>query len=45
MEGNVKVDGQQLERRDGYGIWDIEKFNLEASSDAKVLVMEVPMNL
>ncbi len=45
LEGNVKVDGQQLERRDGYGIWDIEKFNLEASSDAKVLVMEVPMNL
>lgn len=45
LEGNVEIDGQKLERRDGYGLWDLEKFNLEASSDARVLLMEVPMQL
>jgi redox-sensitive bicupin YhaK (pirin superfamily) len=45
LEGSVEIDGQTLDRRDGYGIWDLEKFNLEASSDARVLLMEVPMQL
>jgi len=45
LEGSVDIDGQTLERRDGYGLWDLEKFSLTASSDARVLLMEVPMQL
>lgn len=45
LEGSVLINDQKLERRDGYGLWDLESFNLEASSDARVLLMEVPMQL
>ncbi len=43
LEGDVKVNDQELNRRDGYGLWDTESFSLEASTDARVLVMEIPM--
>ncbi len=43
LEGSVTVNGQTLERRDGYGLWATDGFNLEASSDAQTLIMEVPM--
>ncbi|NHF61316.1 pirin family protein [Flavobacteriaceae bacterium TP-CH-4] len=45
IEGKVEVNGQKLERRDGYGLWELEKFDLTATTDAKVLLMEVPMAL
>jgi redox-sensitive bicupin YhaK (pirin superfamily) len=45
IEGKVKVAGQDLDRRDGLGIWDVAKVDFEASSDAQLLLMEVPMNL
>lgn len=45
LEGGVKVNGQALDRRDGYGIWDAKGFDLEATEDAQVLLMEVPMSL
>ena len=31
--------------RDGMGIWDTESIDLLALSDARVLLMEVPMKL
>lgn len=43
LEGNVTVNGQALNKRDGYGMWETNSFNLKADSKAKVLVMEVPM--
>lgn len=45
LEGNVSINDQQLERRDGYGLWDLDQFTLEANSNARVLLMEVPMSL
>lgn len=45
LEGEVEINGQKLSRRDGMGIWDTDKFSLTASEDAKVLLMEVPMDL
>jgi hypothetical protein len=45
LEGEVNVEGQALSRRDGFGIWDTDTITLEASNNAKVLLMEVPMNL
>lgn len=44
LEGEVEVDGQQLGRRDGLGVWDTELSKIKASSNAEVLLMEVPMN-
>lgn len=45
LEGEVNIDGQQLDTRDGYGMWDTTNFELTANSKAKVLLMEVPMEL
>ncbi len=44
LEGNVKVNGQELEARDGFGIWDIESLKISATSDTEILLMEVPMD-
>ena len=43
IKGSVKVDGQALEQRDGLGITDFDKLTFEVTSDAEVLLMEVPM--
>ncbi|MFT6442018.1 MAG: redox-sensitive bicupin YhaK (pirin superfamily) [Salibacteraceae bacterium] len=45
LEGDVEINGEQLSLRDGMGIWDAESINLMANSDARVLLMDVPMNL
>ena len=43
LNGNLKVNDQVLNTRDGFGIWDIEKVTLIAESDTEFLIMEVPM--
>ena len=43
LEGDLTVSGQQLNRRDGLGIWDTEKISFKADSNAEFLIMEVPM--
>jgi redox-sensitive bicupin YhaK (pirin superfamily) len=43
LKGDVDVDGQVLNTRDGYGIWDTDKITIKAITDAEILVMEVPM--
>lgn len=43
LSGNVTINGHQLSSRDGLGIWEIDKFTLQADSDAEVLLMELPM--
>ena len=45
LEGDVTVDGQSLNPRDGYGIWKADNFEIRADSDARILLMEVPMRL
>jgi hypothetical protein len=44
LKGSITVDGQQLDQRDGFGVWDIELLQIIATTDAEVLLMEVPMN-
>ena len=44
IEGNMKVSGQQLNRRDAIGIWEADSFTIEATEDSDVLILEVPMN-
>lgn len=45
LNGDVTLAGQQLHTRDGFGIWDTEKFDIRADSNAEFLLMEVPMQL
>ena len=45
LEGEVTIEGQKLGKRDGFGLWDVDKIEMTADSDAKVLLMDVPMAL
>lgn len=45
LEGRAEINGEQLSKRDGMGIWNTDKLNLTATEDARVLLMEVPMSL
>ena len=46
IEGGVSINNQSLERRDGMGIWDIEKLDIHANyPNTELLLMEVPMNI
>jgi redox-sensitive bicupin YhaK (pirin superfamily) len=45
LNGDAEIAGQQLNTRDGFGLWNTEEFEIKASSDAKVLLMEIPMSL
>ena len=45
LNGSITVNDQLLEARDGFGIWDVEKVNIKADSDAEFLLMEVPMTV
>ncbi|CAN5203135.1 pirin family protein [soil metagenome] len=44
IEGDVTINGQKLNKRDGLGVWETDKLSISADSDAEVLLMEVPMN-
>lgn len=45
LKGDVTIDGQELNERDGLGTWNTERISVKANSqDAEVLLMEVPMN-
>lgn len=46
INGNVTIDGQELNTRDGLGIWDTDVISFKANTaDAEVLLMDVPMEL
>ena len=45
LEGDVTVEEQSLAERDGLGIWETDEVNFQANSNAKVLLMEVPMEI
>jgi redox-sensitive bicupin YhaK (pirin superfamily) len=43
LTGTLEVNGQLVETRDGFGIWDTDKINIKANTDSEFLIMEVPM--
>lgn len=45
LEGEAVIEGQALGKRDGLGIWQTKKINLETSEGSKILLMEVPMDI
>lgn len=45
LNGEITLAGQELTTRDGFGIWNTTQVDFSTRSDAKVLLMEVPMQL
>ena len=45
LEGEVEINNENLSKRDGMGIWDTDSIKVKASQNARVLLMEVPMNI
>jgi redox-sensitive bicupin YhaK (pirin superfamily) len=50
INGDITIDGQKLNARDGFGVWNIDlpagqtgKITIHADSDMEILLMEVPM--
>ena len=43
LSGKLTVNGQELNNRDGLGLWEISELQIEANSATEVLLMEVPM--
>lgn len=43
LSGNITILDTELKSRDGFGIWDTEKFTVKANTDSEFLLMEVPM--
>nr|WP_315224799.1 pirin family protein [uncultured Flavobacterium sp.] len=44
LKGDVTVNNQTLNSRDGFGVWDTNHLNIKADSDTELLLMEVPMS-
>lgn len=45
IEGDVTINGQALNKRDGLGISETDTISISADSDTRLLLMEVPMQL
>ena len=43
LEGDVTIEGQQLHRRDGLGLWEVDHLGITADTSARLLLMEVPL--
>jgi redox-sensitive bicupin YhaK (pirin superfamily) len=43
IEGEIVVNGEQLQRRDAIGIWATNEIEIKANTNAKILIMEIPM--
>ena len=44
IDGKIKIEDQELSKRDGLGVWETSAFHIEILEDAHLLLMEVPMN-
>lgn len=45
ISGSAVIAGNNLEKRDGLGIWETQEVNFRASSDCDLLLLDVPMQL
>lgn len=45
LNGDITINNQQLNTRDGFGIWNTGSISIKANSEAEFLLMEVPMTL
>ncbi|WP_051289339.1 pirin family protein [Chryseobacterium daeguense] len=46
IKGSAEIDGQKLNERDGFGVWNISDLKIKATSDkTEILLMEVPITI
>lgn len=45
IDGDVTINGQKLNKRDGLGIWDTKEISINADSNAELLLIDVPMQI
>jgi len=45
LKGSININGQDLNSRDGLGIWNTNSLKIESTTDAELLLMEVPMEI
>jgi redox-sensitive bicupin YhaK (pirin superfamily) len=45
LSGKLEVNGQLLNNRDGFGIWNSKSIEFKFNEDSEVLLIEVPMNV
>lgn len=46
ISGSASINGQSLNTRDAYGIWETDKFDITINDDnTEILLMDVPMEL
>ncbi len=45
LEGEVEIEGEKLNPRDGFGIWDVDEISVNSTSKSRILLMEVPMSV
>ncbi|UKN02299.1 pirin family protein [Paracrocinitomix mangrovi] len=43
IEGEIEVNGEKIEKRDGFGVHDTEGFDIKIMEDSRILLMEVPL--
>ena len=43
LDGSVSINDQTLFKRDALGIWDVDTIDITASTDAELLLIDVPM--
>ena len=44
LEGDLTVNNQALNKRDGLGVWNVSELKIKADTNTELLVMEVPMD-
>ena len=45
LDGEIEINNERLSKRDGMGLWDTNSISVSATEDARVLLMEIPMNI
>lgn len=45
LNGEVTIEDQKLNTRDGLGIWETDTISVTAGSNAEILLMDVPMDI
>jgi redox-sensitive bicupin YhaK (pirin superfamily) len=43
IEGEIEVNGEKLEKRDAIGIWETNEIEINANTNSRFLIMEIPM--
>ncbi|QQL51269.1 pirin family protein [Mucilaginibacter ginkgonis] len=45
LEGNTVINGHELNKRDGLGIWGTDALTVDTKQGSRILLMEVPMQV